>query len=192
MNAALLLPSTLSQTTLSEPVLQILKYCLLGVLYLFLARVLRAVWVELRSDRIDRHDVAAAPSRGVRGPSASGPSGAPTSGRRGRASRRAKSKGLAGVTVFKIVEPPEHRGTTYRIESDEVTVGRAGGCAISVPDTFASQIHARLFRRDGELFVEDLGATNGTWLNRKRVHGPLRIHPGDRLQVGNTVLELQR
>lgn len=174
-------------TTLSEPVLQVLKYCLLGVLYLFLVRVLRAVWVELRSDHLDA-DVSS-PSR------ANARTSTRLTARPGAGTARRTKRGPNvpdGALTMKIVEPPEHRGRTYQVDADEATVGRAAGCAVCVPDTFASQIHARIFRRDGQLFVEDLGATNGTWLNRKRVHGPLRFHAGDRLQVGNTVLELQR
>ena len=57
-------------------------------------------------------------------------------------------------------------------------------------DDYASQLHARVFARDGQLFVEDLGSTNGTYLNRQKVHGPQVMRRGDRLQVGNTVLEL--
>ena len=73
---------------------------------------------------------------------------------------------------------------------DEMTLGRAGGCAIVINDTFASQLHARVFRRDGVVFIEDLGSTNGTFLNRKPVHGPETVQVRDRIQIGNVVLEL--
>ena len=53
-----------------------------------------------------------------------------------------------------------------------------------------SQIHARVFERDGEYYVEDLGSTNGTYLNRAKVSGPMVIRRGERLQVGSTVMEL--
>lgn len=166
-------------------VLSILKLCLLAVIYLFLARVVRAVWVEIRVARsTDAAGVDAAAT-------------APPLGRRAqrkadkRDARVGKQPKGAARPKLKIVEPPGQLGTTFALE-DEVTVGRAPGCAVSLDDTFASQIHARVFHRDGQWFVEDLGSTNGTWINRKRVHGPMRMHPGDRLQVGNTVLELTR
>jgi pSer/pThr/pTyr-binding forkhead associated (FHA) protein len=69
-------------------------------------------------------------------------------------------------------------------------VGRAAGCHVTVDDTYASQLHARVFSRDGQFFVEDLGSTNGTYLNRTKVSGPQVMRRGDRLQVGNTVMEL--
>jgi pSer/pThr/pTyr-binding forkhead associated (FHA) protein len=61
---------------------------------------------------------------------------------------------------------------------------------VTLDDTYASQIHARLFARDGQLFVEDLGSTNGTWMNRQKVSGPVVMKRGDTLKVGNTVMEL--
>jgi pSer/pThr/pTyr-binding forkhead associated (FHA) protein len=54
-----------------------------------------------------------------------------------------------------------------------------------------SQLHARVFLRDGSYYVEDLGSTNGTYLNRKKVSGPLLAQPGDQLQVGSVVLEVR-
>jgi pSer/pThr/pTyr-binding forkhead associated (FHA) protein len=91
-----------------------------------------------------------------------------------------------------VVEPKESRGRTYEV-GEEVTVGRASGCGVSLAgDTFVSQLHARLYRRDGRLWVEDLGSTNGTFVNSKKVSSPMSLRRGDRVQVGRTVLELTR
>ena len=164
-------------------VLTILKLCLVGVIYLFLARVVRAVWVEIRTDRIA--PTAAGPVHTTPTPPA--PPQQPVGRRATR--RAAKAEQANARPRLKIVEPPGLLGTLFTLD-DEVTIGRAPGCAVSLDDTFASQLHARIFQRDKQWFVEDLGSTNGTWINRKRVHGPMRLLPGDRLQVGNTVLEL--
>ena len=51
-------------------------------------------------------------------------------------------------------------------------------------------MHARVFPHDGQVVVEDLGSTNGTYLNRNRLSGAMVVQRGDRIQVGNTVLEL--
>ena len=88
-----------------------------------------------------------------------------------------------------VLEPAAQRGRFFPLGA-EMTVGRAAGCQITLDDTYASQIHARVFQRDGQFLVEDLGSTNGTYLNRHKVAGPMLVHPGDRLQIGNTVLEL--
>ena len=76
--------------------------------------------------------------------------------------------------------------------SDESTVGRAAGCQVALDDSYASQLHARLYKRDGKLFVEDLGSTNGTYVNRRKVTAPVALRKGDRLQVGRTVLEVAK
>ncbi|HEX4903369.1 MAG TPA: FHA domain-containing protein [Acidimicrobiales bacterium] len=160
-----------------EPLLNVLKICLLILLYLFFFRVLRAVWAEV--------DLARAAA-----PASSG------SGRRGRRSRaggegqprrtRARERTLPKL---KVIEPVELAGTVYPL-GDELTVGRAAGCQITLDDTYASQLHARLFMRDEQLYVEDLGSTNGTYLNRRKVTGPMVVSQGDQIKVGSTVMEV--
>ena len=154
---------------MSEQLLNLLKLCLLALLYLFFLRVLRAVWAELSPHAAD--GVAAKPSR-RRDPRPATPR------RAGRA-----------PTSLKVVEPEDQRGRAFPL-GDELTVGRAAGCQVTLDDTYVSQLHARVFSRDGQTFVEDLGSTNGTYLNRQKVSGPMAMQRGDRLQVGNTVMEL--
>ncbi|HYZ99878.1 MAG TPA: FHA domain-containing protein, partial [Acidimicrobiales bacterium] len=90
---------------------------------------------------------------------------------------------------LRVLEPAGLRGRAYPVDS-EITLGRAAGCQVLLDDAYASQVHARVFERDGHWYVEDLGSTNGTYLNRRRVAGPMVINRRDRLQIGNTVLEL--
>lgn len=159
---------------MSEPLLDILKYCLLALLYLFFVRVLQAVWAEV-SGPATRSRRAARSRQPV---AAAAPAG------------RAKGRGRASTpTVLRIIEPEAERGRSFPL-ADELTVGRAAGCQVTLDDTYVSQLHARIFRRDGEHYVEDLGSTNGTYLNRAKVAGPMVMAPGDRLQVGSVVLEL--
>jgi len=187
---------------MDEQLLTILKLCLLALLYLFFLRVLRAVWTEVRGPRTVQRRTrrasgpapamagAGAGAGGAAGAAAAGPmpaAAAPT-GRAGRRDRKAeKRSGPVGLTI---VEPASLRGTSYPL-ADELTVGRAAGCHVTLDDTYASQLHARVFNRDGQFFVEDLGSTNGTYLNRAKVSGPQVMNRGDRLQVGNTVMELK-
>jgi pSer/pThr/pTyr-binding forkhead associated (FHA) protein len=158
----------------SAQLLTILKLCLLALLYLFFFRVVRAVWAELRPPKL----VAATPRNAATAP--------PRSNRR---QQRKAAKATKPEPQLVVVDPPEQRGRAYPLGA-EVTVGRAAGCQITLDDTFASQIHARVFQRDGQFLVEDLGSTNGTYLNRHKVAGPMVVHSGDRLQIGNTVMEL--
>ncbi len=93
-------------------------------------------------------------------------------------------------TQLTVLEPAEQRGRVFPLAA-EMTMGRAGGCQVAIPeDTFASQIHARIFSRDGQTWVEDLGSTNGTFVNRSRVTAAVAVQRGDQVQIGNTVLEL--
>jgi pSer/pThr/pTyr-binding forkhead associated (FHA) protein len=165
-----------------EQLLTILKLCLLAVLYLFFLRVLRAVWVEVNGPKQPAQAPAVPAGRVPVGPAAAAAPPVPVEAK-GRRARKAKA------TRLTVVEPADQRGRVFDV-ADELTVGRAAGCGITIDDTYASQLHARLFRRDGQLLVEDLGSTNGTFLNSSKVTGPSVMNPGDRLQVGNTVLEL--
>jgi pSer/pThr/pTyr-binding forkhead associated (FHA) protein len=173
----------------SEQLLTILKFCLLALIYLFFFRVIRAVWAELTPPK-----VAPAPPERARS-QAPRPTAVPASGKPKRQPRRAVAPSgtnphapLVGRLV--VVEPPESRGIAYSL-ADEISVGRAPGCQVTVDDTFVSQVHARVFCREGNYLVEDLGSTNGTYLNSKKVSGAMIMQRGDRLQVGNTVLELE-
>ena len=106
-----------------------------------------------------------------------------------RTPRQRKVRSSLGRLV--IIAPADQGGRVHVI-GDELHLGRAAGCEITVDDTYASQRHARIFRRDGELFVEDLGSTNGSYLNREKVSRPTVMKEGDRLQIGATVFEVSR
>jgi hypothetical protein len=109
--------------------------------------------------------------------------------RAARESRVVKRRPAATPGRVVLVEPAEHAGRVHII-GDEVNIGRAAGCEITIDDSYASQIHARIFRRDDGVFVEDLGSTNGSYLNREKVNRPMAISTGDRLQIGATVFEV--
>jgi hypothetical protein len=160
-----------------DSLLAVLKVVFIGLLYLFFLRVLRAVWIELREPKTVQ--VAAVPP-----PAPPQPHPAP-------ARKRDSSVRRSGDKLV-VLEPNERRGQTFDL-GEELTVGRAEGCGVALPeDTFVSQLHARVFRRDGSFYVEDLGSTNGTFLNRKPVTTAVQLRKGDRLQVGKTLLELNR
>jgi len=111
-----------------------------------------------------------------------------------RAKQKAKRAPLLkkGVpTKLIVLEPKVRKGAAYPIGA-EVTLGRADSCIIGLPDdTFASQLHSRVYARDNEMWVEDLGSTNGTHMNGARISAPMLLSAGDRLQVGSTIFEAQ-
>lgn len=145
-------------------VLDLLKYAFLAVLYIFIARAVKAVYVELRP-----------------GTPGAGPPGAARSAP--RKSKRAPKK-------VAVIEGPA-RGKTFDLK-DELTVGRADKCHLVLDDTYVSQVHARIFSKNDNYILEDLGSTNGTYLNRRRITSPTELQRGDRVKIGKTVLEMRK
>lgn len=151
-------------------VLDLLKYVFLAVLYIFMARAVRAVWAELR----------------------------PVSTGRGGGSSRSRSETRAPVRKGKkaprrvaVIEGGNLKGKTFDLDG-ELQLGRAERCSIVLDDAYASQIHARIFSRGEAWVVEDMGSTNGTYLNRHKVTTPTELSRGDRIKIGKTVLELRK
>ena len=154
--------------------LGLLKLCLLALVYLFFVRVLWAVWNEVRSAPVTAPDGAGAPSPATR-----------------RAARAAAAGGAYAEPAGRVTvsSAGDAKGRSFDLAS-EVTIGRAASCTVSLAsDTYLSQLHARLFLQDGQAYLEDLGSTNGTWLNGERIVAVALVDAGDRVQVGGTVLE---
>ncbi|MDQ1356825.1 MAG: hypothetical protein QOG44_1198 [Acidimicrobiaceae bacterium] len=166
-----------------DSLLTALKLIFLGLLYLFFFRVIRAVWVELREPK--GVQVAVVPPAAPPRSASANPNPNPNL-------RPAWAGGSSGPERLVLLEPAEQYGQMFEL-GEELTVGRASGCGVALPDdTFVSTLHARVFRRDGSLYVEDLGSTNGTFINDRQVTGTVPLQRGDRLQIGKTVLELAR
>lgn len=160
---------------MADPAQRFLEYVFLALLYLFFLRVVRAVWVELREPRL----VPVPPSP---------PGPAPAAGRGGNVARSGRNVPRQLV----VISPDQSKGEAFPL-FEELSIGRAPGCAIAITtDTFVSQVHARVFRRGDAYWVEDLGSTNGTLVNGRKLTGPVPLRRGDRLQVGRTVLELRK
>lgn len=183
---------------MSDQLLGALKICLLVLLYLFFARVLWAVWSEVRAAKVQATDSRSAVSAGSHPPPAGPTIGSGKEGTRptGRPVARAREKRTVRpvrgtVTRLMIIEPRSMKGVTYPL-GDEITLGRGDGCTISlVDDAFLSGLHARVYRQGTDAFVEDLGSTNGSFLNGTRLTVAAVLSKGDRLQIGNTVLEAE-
>ena len=145
-------------------VLTTLKYLFLALLYLFIARAVRVVYLDLVGQRVPK-------PRGTRK-------------RQAPARRR-------GVPRSVVVTETDKPVRTFPLDN-ELTFGRADNCGVQLDDTYVSTLHARLFSKDGTWFVEDLGSTNGTYLNRVKVTSPSPITVGDEVRVGKTIVEVRR
>ncbi|MGH2693076.1 MAG: FHA domain-containing protein FhaB/FipA [Actinomycetota bacterium] len=147
-------------------VLTVLKIALLAFLYFFVWRAVRAVVVDLYGPREKRPRTE-----------------------RQRSARRGRGRGTPSKVV--VLDANGSRVSTHRL-SGTLEIGRDSACQIRPNDTYLSQQHARIFDRNGSWVVEDLGSTNGTYLNQQKVTVPSQISPGDRIRVGKTVLEVRR
>ena len=83
-------------------------------------------------------------------------------------------------------------GTRMGLADQQITIGRANDATLVLTDDYASSRHARLFPQDGQWIVEDLGSTNGTYLDRQKVTQPTPVPVGVPIRIGKTVLELRR
>ena len=118
------------------------------------------------------------------------------SGRPGRAPKPAKrpkgpkaTKGKA--TKLVVIEGPL-LGTVIPLTDTQVTIGRAPDSTLVIDDDYASSRHARIYLAEGTWIVEDLGSTNGTWIDRTRITTPTVLPVGAPLRVGRTTLQVQK
>jgi pSer/pThr/pTyr-binding forkhead associated (FHA) protein len=177
---------------MTDQVLNLLKFVLLGLLYLFFARVLWAVWSEVRTPtrrpvsgnaRMGGQPATRAPRQAAESPSAAAPNR--------KQSKQAKKQARNRASRLVILEPKSRRGMSVALNGD-ITLGREPSCTIMIDDdAYVSQLHLRVFDYDGQPMVEDLGSTNGTFHNGSKLVGAKLLHPGDRIQVGTTVIEAQ-
>jgi pSer/pThr/pTyr-binding forkhead associated (FHA) protein len=143
--------------------LSALKYGLLALLFLFVWRSMR--WV-VRGLNVDRTPPGVATG------------GAPASDSPARPS-------------MLMVSSDGQKPRSVRLDAS-TTIGRSVECELRLDDTYVSQQHARIFDRSGNWYVEDLGSTNGTFVNEQRLVAPAMLTPGDKIRVGQTIVELRR
>ncbi len=159
-------------------VLRIMQWGVIALIFLFFLRVLRAVWVEMSPATVRK-------SRSVRRQERRQERTAARPPVRPRETRRRQ-------LYLKVVQPAAQAGRTYDLD-DELTVGRSPGCGVAMPeDIYTSTLHARLFRHNEQVWVEDLGSTNGTFVNSEQIKQAVRLSKGDLLQIGSTVFEVSR
>ena len=149
----------------AEIVLQVFRFGFLLLLWLFIFAAFRVVRADLFGGRAGR--VASVPPRATVG----------------------KKRGRGPRTLVVTAGPLS--GTKITLGDQPILIGRADDSTLVLTDDFASSRHARLSNRGGQWYVEDLGSTNGTYLDQQRVQGPLLVAPGQPIRIGQTALELR-
>ena len=159
-----------------EFVLTVARYGFLVLLWIFVFTVVGVIRRDLfAGSRASR--IVAAP-RGV-GSVAAPPGGRPARTRRGRVARQLVVTGGA------------LEGTRITLAEAPITIGRAEDSTLVITDDYASARHARLVPRAGQWYVEDLGSTNGTYLDRSKVTAPTPVPLGVPIRIGRTSVELR-
>ncbi len=154
---------------MTDQLLGVLKIAFLILLYVFFARVLWAVWSEVRVPALPQASLPASPPADVKVP------------RRHR------------VTELRVVAPKELKGTRLEISSAPRLIGRSTEADLSITDdTFLSSRHARVWLANGQAMIEDLQSTNGTTVNEHSIASPTALRPGDRIVMGHLVVEAER
>ncbi|WP_433248463.1 FHA domain-containing protein FhaB/FipA [Streptosporangium sp. CA-135522] len=155
---------------MSELTLLLIRLAFLAVLWFF---VIAAVGV-IRTDLFGSRTATAAPARKAPKPA------------------KPAAKSRKGEPRQMVVTGGPLQGTTITLSETPITIGRASDATLVVTDDYASSLHARLFSQDGQWIVEDLGSTNGTYLDRSKVTRPTPVPLGVPIRIGKTVIELRK
>lgn len=163
---------------MSELTLTVIRLGFLAVLWLFVLTAISVMRSDLFGARVAQRGSA---RRGAQ------------RGAAGRTVRPAKpAKPKRGTPTKLVITQGTLAGTTVGLGEAAITIGRAADATIVLDDDYASSQHARVYERDGVWLVEDLGSTNGTYLDRRKVDGPTPVQIGIPIRIGKTVLELRK
>jgi hypothetical protein len=154
---------------MTELTLTLIRVAFLAVLWLFVIAAIGVVRTDLSGSSAGRSAPRPLPR----------PNGKPQKSRRGQLHTLVVTGGAL-------------KGTTIDLSEQQITLGRANDATLVLNDDYASSRHARIFPQDGQWIVEDLGSTNGTYLDRQKVTRPTPVPPGVPVRIGKTVLELRR
>ncbi|GGZ16236.1 FHA domain-containing protein [Streptomyces inusitatus] len=170
---------------MSELTLTVMRLGFLAVLWLFVIVAVQVIRSDLFGTRVtQRGSRRSADQR----PQQTRQPAAPPPQRQQSGSRQRR-----GAPTKLVVSEGTLTGTTVALQGQTITLGRAHDSTIVLDDDYASSRHARIYPdRDGQWIVEDLGSTNGTYLDRTRLTAPTPIPLGAPIRIGKTVIELRK
>ncbi|MFL9679107.1 FHA domain-containing protein [Streptomyces sp. KL110A] len=176
---------------MSELTLTVMRLGFLAVLWLFVIVAVQVIRSDLFGTRVTQRGSRRQEAR----PQQSGRQQAAPPQQRGQQQPPQPSGGRSrrGAPTKLVVSEGTLTGTTVALQGQTITLGRAHDSTIVLDDDYASSRHARIYPdRDGQWIVEDLGSTNGTYLDRTRLTTPTPIPLGAPIRIGKTVIELRK
>ncbi|EFE68340.1 MULTISPECIES: FHA domain-containing protein FhaB/FipA [Streptomyces] len=169
---------------MSELTLTVMRLGFLAVLWLFVIVAVQVIRSDLFGTRVTQRGARRDSGRQQQAARQAPPPQRQQSGG-GRRGRNTPTK--------LVVTEGTLTGTTVALQGQTITLGRAHDSTIVLDDDYASSRHARIYPdRDGQWIVEDLGSTNGTYLDRTRLTTPMPISLGAPIRIGKTVIELRK
>jgi len=170
---------------MSELTLTVMRLGFLAVLWLFVIVAVQVIRSDLFGTRVTQRQARRGAAEQNRPPQ-----------QRQQAAQRQppqNNRARRGAPTKLVVSEGSLTGTTVALQGQTITLGRAHDSTIVLDDDYASSRHARIYPdRDGQWIVEDLGSTNGTYLDRNRLTTPTPIPLGAPIRIGKTVIELRK
>ncbi|GAA3188717.1 MULTISPECIES: FHA domain-containing protein FhaB/FipA [Streptomyces] len=174
---------------MSELTLTVMRLGFLAVLWLFVIVAVQVIRSDLFGTRVTQRGAARRGGQEARGQRQQA---APPQQRR-QEGGRGNNRQRRGAPTKLVVSEGTLQGTTVALQGQTISLGRAHDSTIVLDDDYASSRHARIYPdRDGQWIVEDLGSTNGTYLDRNRLTTPTPIPLGAPIRIGKTVIELRK
>jgi pSer/pThr/pTyr-binding forkhead associated (FHA) protein len=171
---------------MSELTLTVMRLGFLAVLWLFVIVAVQVIRSDLFGTRVTQRQARRGAAEQSR----------PPQQRQQQAPQRQQpqnNRTRRGAPTKLVVSEGSLTGTTVALQGQTITLGRAHDSTIVLDDDYASSRHARIYPdRDGQWIVEDLGSTNGTYLDRSRLTTPAPIPLGAPIRIGKTVIELRK
>ncbi|MFC8506437.1 FHA domain-containing protein [Streptomyces sp. NPDC057411] len=174
---------------MSELTLTVMRLGFLAVLWLFVIVAVQVIRSDLFGTRVTQRGSRRQEAR----PQQAARQAAPPQQRGQQNAGGAGGRQRRGAPTKLVVSEGTLTGTTVALQGQTITLGRAHDSTIVLDDDYASSRHARIYPdRDGQWIVEDLGSTNGTYLDRTRLTTATPIPLGAPIRIGKTVIELRK
>lgn len=179
---------------MSELTVTIIKLAFLALLWLFIISAVAVMRADLFGTRVGRARdadvlVGAISGSGVSAITPAEP--APNVKQPKQARQKKAPKPRKGQPTQVVLVQGNNAGTAVRLTNETVTLGRGAECDFPIEDEYISTRHAVFREHEGVWYAEDLGSTNGTFVDGSRIHGPTEVRIGTSVRIGKTTVELR-